>query len=131
MGCHTVDQRVKLVTGNVDLRIRLAEQRDDSVAGVATNNRDFSVCRDFRAGQGGDKGLGANDIEGGDAKKSVRVEHASLLEHLGGNRDGRVDRVRDNEDKGIGGIVGNALDCACDDASVDLEQIITGHARLA
>ena len=49
----------------------------------------------------------------------------------GGNRDGRVDRVRDNEDKGIGGIVGNALDCACDDASVDLEQIITGHARLA
>lgn len=77
------------------------------------------------------EGLGTDDVQSGDTEETARIEDASGLEDLGGNGDGGVDRVGDDEDQCLGAVLGNALDQVADDAGVDLEQIVTGHAGLA
>lgn len=42
----------------------------------------------------------------------------------------KYDGVGDDQNEGLGGELGNALDEIPDNAGVDLEQVITGHARL-
>jgi hypothetical protein len=79
----------------------------------------------------GDEGLGTDNIEGGDTKELLGVEDTARLEDLGGNGDCGVDWVGDDENVGLGAVLHNALDQALYDAGVDLEEIITGHARLA
>jgi hypothetical protein len=59
------------------------------------------------------------------------VVGASLLEDLGGDRDGRVDRVRDDEDGGLGAVVGDALGEVADDRGVGVEEVVARHAGLA
>lgn len=54
-----------------------------------------------------------------------------LLEHFRDNRDSGVDRVGDDQDESLGSILGDTNSKIADDTSVDLEQIITGHTRLA
>jgi len=45
--------------------------------------------------------------------------------------DGRIDWVRDDEDIGFWCDIRDDFDEALDDASVDVEEIITGHSWLA
>lgn len=98
---------------------------------MAANNGDVELLGVLLAGDGGDESLSANDVEGGDTEQLLGVEDTGLLEDLGGDGDGRVDGVRDDQDVGLGGVLCDALDEALDDTSVDLEKIITGHAGLA
>jgi hypothetical protein len=78
-----------------------------------------------------DKGLGTNDIEGGDTEKTLGVKDSLGLEDFGGDWDGRVDGVGDDEDISFWCDVGNGFDEAFDDTGVDVEEIITGHSWLA
>lgn len=48
------------------------------------------------------------------------VVNALLLEDLGDDRDGRVDRVRDDKDKSLGRVLGNAYGNVTNDTGVDL-----------
>ena len=56
------------------------------------------------------------------------VKLASARQDFGGDGDGAVDGVADDEDVGFGAEVGDALDQALDDAGVDLEEVVAGHA---
>lgn len=127
----TVGEGVELVLGNVDSRLGLAEERDNGLARVATNDGDDGLGRVLLASDALDEGLGANNVEGGDTEELLGVEDAGLLEDLSGNGDGAVHGVGDDEDEGLGAVLGDTLDQALDDAGVDLEEVVTGHARLA
>lgn len=127
----TVDKSIVLVGGDVHSRLSLAEQGNDGGSRVAANDGDVELGGDALAGDAGNEGLGADDVEGGDTEEPLGVKHASTLEHLGGNGDGGVDGVGDDEDECLGAVLGDALDEALDDAGVDLEEIVAGHARLA
>lgn len=109
----------------------MREQRDDRLAGVTTDDRDDGLAWVTLAGDALHEGLGTHDIEGSDTEELLWVELAGLLEDLGGDRDGRVDWVGDDEDVGVRAGGGNALDEALDDAGVDLEEVVAGHAWLA
>ena len=126
-----VDKSVVLVVGDGNRGSSLAEEGDNSLARVTANNRNVEVLGLLLANNLGDKSLGADNVEGGDAKEALGVEDVLGLEDLGGDGDGRVDGVRDDEDVGLGGDLSGNLDQALDDAGVDVEEVITGHARLA
>jgi hypothetical protein len=126
-----VDESVELVLGDVDGGLGLAEERDDGLAGVAANDGDDGLGRVTLASDALDEGLGADDVEGGDTEELLGVEDAGLGEDLGGDGHGAVDGVGNDEDEGLGAVLGNTLDQALYDAGVDLEEIVAGHARLA
>lgn len=126
----TVDQSVIFVGRNLERGGDLAEERDNGFAGVTTDNGDLGLRGVLLAGVFLSESLGANNVQGGDTEEALRVKDASALENLSSNRDGRVDRVRDDQDESLGAVLGNALDKITDDASVDLEQVVTGHTRL-
>lgn len=100
----------------------LAEQRDDGLAGVATNDNDVLV-----GGVGalvlGDEARGADDVKGGDTEETLGVVDTGLLQDLGGDGDGAVDRVGDDEDVGLGGVLGDGLGEVADDGGVGVEQV--------
>lgn len=127
----TVSQGIELVLRNVDGRLGLAPQGNNGLAGVTTDDGDASLAGVALAGDLSDESLGANNIEGGNTEQLLGVELAGGLEDLGGDGDGAVDGVGDDENEGFGAVLGDALDEVSDDAGVDLEQIVTGHARLA
>lgn len=126
----TVDQSVIFVGRNLERGGDLAEERDNGLAGVTTDNGDLGLRGVLLAGVFLSESLGANNVQGGDTEEALRVKDASALENLSSNRDGRVDRVRDDQDESLGAVLGNALDKVTDDASIDLEQVVTGHTRL-
>ena len=70
-------------------------------------------------------------LKGGDTEQLLGVEHILGLEDLGGDGDGGVDGVGDDKDEGLGSNLGGGLNQTLDNASVDVEEVITGHARLA
>jgi hypothetical protein len=127
----TVDKSLVLVGGDLDSRVGLADEGQDGLARVATDNGDGQLLGLGLADNLGNKGLGTDNVEGGDTKEALGVEDLLGLEDLGGDGDGGVDGVGDDEDEGLGGNLGNDLDQALDDASVDVEEVITGHTRLA
>lgn len=126
-----VDKSIVLVVRDGDGGSDLAEERNDGLARVATDDGDNELLGVALASDLGDEGLGTDNIEGGDAEEALGVEDTLGLEDLGGDGDGRVDGVGDNEDEGLGGDLGGNLDQTLDDTGVDVEEIIAGHARLA
>ena len=101
----------------------LAEQRDDGLAGVATNDNDVLV-----GGVGalvlGDEARGADDVKGGDTEETLGVVDTGLLQDLGGDGDGAVDRVGDDQDVGIGAVLGDRLGEVTDNRGVGVEQVL-------
>jgi hypothetical protein len=128
---NTVGEGVELVLGNVDSRLGLAEERDDGLAGVATNDGNDSLGGVLLTSDALDEGLGADNVEGGDTEELLCVELAGLLEDLSSDGDSAVDGVGDNEDESLRAVLDNTLNQTLHDASVDLEEVVTGHARLA
>lgn len=116
-----VDERIVLLIGDRDGGSDLAEERDDGLARVATDDGDGQLVGVALAGDLGNEGLGADDVEGSDTKEALGVEDALGLENLGRDGDGRVDGVGDDQDKGLRGDLGGDLDQALDDAGVDVE----------
>jgi hypothetical protein len=105
----------------------LAEQRDDGLAGVATNDNDVLVGR-VGALVLGDEAGGADNIEGGDTEETLGVVDTGLLQDLSGNRDGAVDGVGDNEDVGLGRVLGDGLGEVADNGGVGVEQVFSSLA---
>lgn len=100
----------------------LAEERDDGLAGVATDDNDVLV-----GGVGvldlGDEARGADDVEGGDTEETAGVVDTGLLQDLGGDGNGAVDRVGDDEDVGVGAVLGDGLGQVTDDGGVGVEEV--------
>jgi hypothetical protein len=126
-----VDESLVLLSGDGNVGLDSAEDGDNGLARVSTNDGDCELRAGLLASNLGNKGLGTNDIEGGDTKESLGVEDALGLEDLGSDRNGRVDGVGNDEDVSLGGDLGGNLNEALDNASVDVEQVVTGHAGLA
>jgi len=126
-----VDESIVLVIRNGDGRSDLAEERNNGLAGVATDDGDGELLRVALANNLSDEGLGADNVEGGDTEETARVEDSLALQNLGRDGDSRVDGVGNDQDEGLGGDLSSDLDQALDDAGVDVEQVVTGHARLA
>ena len=128
---HTLDKGLVAVSGNLEAGGNLAEQRDNCLARVASNDGDGGVGGLLLARVLLGESLGTNDVKGGHTKQTLGVEDTSSLENLGGNRDSGVHGVGDNEGESLGGELGNSLDESLDNSSVDLEKVITAHTGLA
>jgi hypothetical protein len=128
---RTLDEGVISVSWNLEARRDFAEQRDDGLARVTTDDGDGSLGGVLMAGELLGEGFGTDDIQGSHAEQTLRVENPGGLEDLGSNGNGRVDRVGDDESESLGAELGNTLDEIAHDAGIDLEEVITGHARLA
>ena len=123
-------ERVDDVVGHRNLRRGLREQREDGDTRVAADDGDVNLGR-LQAVLLGVERLGADAIEGGDAEEPLGVVHALLLENLRRDGNGGVDGVGDHVDHRLGAIRGDGLGEARDDAGVDLEEVVAGHAGLA
>ena len=64
---------------------------------------------------------GTNDIEGSDAKETSGVKSTGFLEHGRDDGDGRIDRVGNDEDVGLGCSFGDGLCEVANDSSIGLE----------
>jgi len=78
-----------------------------------------------------DEGVSAHHVKSGDTEQSLLVIHTSLLQHISEQRDGGVHGVGDDEEHGIGAVLGTRLGDALDNAGVGVEQIVSGHTGLA
>ena len=81
---------------------RLGEEGQDGDASMAADHRDVHVL-EGEALELGDKGVGADDVEGGDSDDLLGVVDAGGLEDLGGDGDGGVDGVGDDVEDGLRG----------------------------
>lgn len=131
MARHTVGQSIKLVLWNVHSRLGLAEERHNGLARVATNDGDDSLLWVSLASNALDKGLGADNVEGGNTEELLGVEDTGSLENLGGNWHSAVDGVGDDEHVGVWAVLGDTLDQVTHNSGIDLEEVVAGHARLA
>lgn len=127
---NTLDERLVSLARNALGDLGLRKDRDDRDTRVTTDDGDLGVL-----GVGtlnlGQETAGTNDVEGGDTKEPLLVKDTSLLEDLGKDRDGRVDRVRDDGDHGLRAVLGTGLSEVTDDRGVGVEQVVTGHTGLA
>lgn len=101
---------------------RLGEERDDGSTGVTTNNDNV-----LRGGVGalelGDEARGTDNVESGDTEHALGVVDTGSLEDLGGNGDGRVDGVGDDEDVCLGAVLSSSLGQVADDRGVGVEEV--------
>ena len=127
----TLNKGSIFVRGNLDSRFSQAEKGHNGLARMAANDWNNSFGRIFLSSEALNKGFGTNDVEGSDTKEALRVEDVGLLHDFCRNWDSRVDWVGDDENICLGAKFCNPLDQVANDTCVDLEEVITGHARLA
>lgn len=127
----TVDQSIVTVSGDLEARSDLAEQRNNSLARVTTDNGDGGLGGVLKTGELLGEGLGTDNVQGGNTEQTLGVEDTGGLEDLGGDGDGRVDGVGDDQGESLGAEFGDTLDQIADNAGVDLEEVVTGHTGLA
>ena len=108
----------------------LRKERDDGHTAMTTDNRDLLIGG-VSALDLADEAGSADNIESGDTEKAAGVVDTLVLEDLGADGDGRVDRVADDEDVGIWARLSAGLSEVADDGGVGVEEVITGHAGLA
>mmetsp|Transcript_15307 Transcript_15307/g.33140 ORF Transcript_15307/g.33140 Transcript_15307/m.33140 type:complete len:218 (-) Transcript_15307:241-894(-) len=77
------------------------------------------------------KGVGAHNVQGAHTNDLLGVVHTEALEGLGRDGHSRVDWVGDDGDDSLRGILAHSLNQGLHDASVGVEQVISGHPRLA
>jgi hypothetical protein len=126
-----VHEGIVLVVGDRDRRRGLAEERNNGLTRVTTNDGDGQALGVGLANDISDKGLCSDNVEGGDTEEALGVEDVLGLENLGRDGDCGVDGVGDDEDEGLGSDLGGDLDEALDNASIDVEEIVASHTRLA
>lgn len=127
----TVNESIITVSGDLEFGRDLAEQRNNGLARVATNDRNSGLGRVVQARELLGKSLGTNNIQGGDTEQALGIKDAGSLENLGGNGNGGVDRVRDDKGECIGTEFSNALDQVAHNSGIDLEEIVASHTGLA
>ena len=128
---NSVHESIVLVVRNLNCRRGLADEGDNGLARVSTNDGDVQLLGVGLANNLSDEGLSTNDVESGDTKETLRVEDALGLENLGSNGNGRVDGVGDDQELGLGSSLSSGLGEVTDDGGVGVEEIVTGHTGLA
>ena len=128
---HTGNKSIVSVSRDLEAGGNLAEQRNNGLARVATNNGNGGIGGILHAGELLSESLGTNNVQGSHTEQTLGVEDTGSLEDLGGDGDCGVHRVGDNEDESLGGKLGDALDKTLHNSGIDLEKIVTGHTRLA
>jgi len=118
---HPRRESLQLILRHPDRGLGLAEERDNRLATVSTDDGNAKLSRGCAAGDFGGECRGADDVEGGDAKEFLGVEYFLGFEDFGNDGDSAVYGVGDDEDKGIGTVCGDAFGEVTDDAGVDLE----------
>jgi hypothetical protein len=98
---------------------------------VAANYGNSKTIRAALACGLSNKGLGADNVERGDAEEALSVEDALGLEDFGCDGHGRIDGVGDDQDEGLGSHLGRGRDEIPDDSGVDVKEIVAAHAGLA
>lgn len=126
-----LDQVGVLVLWDGDLWLNQREQWDNGLAGMTANDWDGELLWVGVAGHLGNESLSSDNVEGGDTEELFWVEHIVLLQNLSSNWDSGVDWVGNDENECIWSILSNASNQVLDNASVNLEQIVSGHARLS
>ena len=101
---YTLDQSGQLVGWDLDRWLGLAEQRDDCLSGVATDNWNSQALRVFFANNLSNEGLSSDNIESGNTEETLGVKDSLGLENLGCDWDGGVDGVGDDEEVGLGAV---------------------------
>lgn len=130
---NALDKGLVSLAGDVLALGSLGKERDDGDTGVTTDNGDVDVLGVGRLDLTEETG-GANDVKGGDTEKPVRqnrqicgslllVKDTSLLVDLGEDWDGRVDGVGNDEDHGLGAVLGARLSKALNDGGVGLQSV--------
>lgn len=89
---------------------------------MASNNSNVLVCG-IGALVLGNEAARAHDVEGGDAEEALGVVDACGFENLGGDGDGGVDGVGDDEDVGFGGGRGDGFSEVADYGGVGVEEV--------
>ena len=117
---HTVHVFIELLA--LEFVPRLAKQRHDCLAGMTANDGDVLV-RGIGVLELGDEAGGADDVEGGDAEELLGVVDAFALEDFGGDGNGAVDGVRDDEHVRVGAMVGGGFSEVTDDGGVGVEEV--------
>jgi hypothetical protein len=125
----TVHKSLIAVSRDLERWRSLAEKRNYGLPGMATNDGNLGLGRVLLGREFLSKGLCANDIKGRNSEKTLRIENTGRFEHLRSDWNSRVDWVRDDEDKGLGGEFSDALSQVSHDSSVNLEEVIAAHAR--
>lgn len=74
------------------------------------------------------EGLSTYNVKRGHAEETLGVEDASILEDSGGDGNGAVDGVGDNQGECLGAELGNAFDESLDNAGIDFKEVVAGHA---
>mmetsp|Transcript_90352 Transcript_90352/g.258518 ORF Transcript_90352/g.258518 Transcript_90352/m.258518 type:complete len:290 (+) Transcript_90352:26-895(+) len=110
--------------------LRLREKRHDRVAGVATNYRHLGLQR-IKASGLRHESPGAARIQRGHPKELARVENALLLQRLRCDWNRGVHWIGDHQDASIGACLRATCNQSFDDACIDGEEVIAGHAWLA
>lgn len=110
--------------------VALAEERNDSHTRVSANNGDVLVLGVSLLDLGNES-ASADDVQGGDTEEGLGVVDTLSLEDLGADGDGRVHRVGNDEDLGLGSGDGNGLGQIAHNRGVGVEQIVTAHAGLS
>lgn len=98
---------------------------------MSTDDGDGEFPGVLLAGKLGGEGGSTNDIQGGDTEELAGVEDVVGLQHLGGDGNGGVDRVGDDQDVGLGAPLGDTGDQGGDNSGVLGEELISGHTGLA
>jgi hypothetical protein len=70
-----------------------------------------------------DEARGTDNIKSGNTEHALGVVDTGSLEDLGGNGDGRVDGVGDDEDVCLGAVLSSSLGQVADDRGVGVEEI--------
>ncbi len=105
----------------------LGEERDNGGAGVTTNDRDRDSLTSLLAS----KGVGTELIKSGDTKELLGVVSTGLLQRLGPDGNGGVNRVGNDEESSVGALLGTLGSNSVVNVGIDVEEIVTGHAGLA
>ena len=108
----------------------LREQGEDGDARVAADDGDVDCGRvaPFRTRH---KRPRSHHVEVRHPHQTSRVVHPRVLEHLRGDGHGGVDGVGYDVEDGVGARLGARGDEVANDARVDVEEIVAGHAGLA
>ena len=77
------------------------------------------------------EGVGTNHIQGGDTEQLSGVVYTVLLQGLGEDGHGGVNRVTDDQEHSIRAGLGTSLGKALDNTGIGVEQIVSGHSRLS
>ena len=126
---NAVSELGKLIVSEGDPGGDLREEREDSLSGVTSDDWNVDVL-DTEALGFGYKGVGTDDVEGGDTHNLAFVVDASCFEDFRTDWDSGIDGVGDDVDDGGWAMFGDSFAESLDDAGVDVEEIVSGHAWL-